>query len=318
MTYSQILFETLNVTSPIFTLVFMGWCLSKIGWLSSQFINSASNLIFSLFLPILIFHSILKMDVANELNWHVIFFGWGFSLVTFLVAWLLVIKTDAPPGDKGVFVQGAFRSNLGILGIALCFNSYGDAGAGTAALILAMVTPLFNVLSVIVLSHYQHNSTGFDLKGVLVNIAKNPLIIAIMIALPISYLGIALPGWVHKPIASIADMTLPLALLCIGGSLDLKALRNASYLSVMSTGLKLMIFPALAALGCVIVGFDSLTVGVVYLMFASPTAAASFVMAKAMSGNATMAANIIALSTVLSAFSVSFGLFVLKSLGWAL
>lgn len=320
ISYTELLSETLNVTSPIFTLVFAGWVLAKIGWLSQQFVNSASNLIFSLFLPVLIFNAIINMDVKADMDWTIVLYTWGVSAVTFLIAWGLVAFTPLKhqvPADKGVFVQGAFRSNLGIIGIALCINSYGNAGIGQAALLLAMVTPIFNVLSVIVLSHYQNSDSALDLKQLTLNIAKNPLIIAIAIALPLSFLEFSLPTWAAKSVESVSNMTLPLALLCIGGSLDLKALKGSSVSSLLSTVLRLFVFPAIAAFGAILMGFEAMTIGIIFLMFASPTAAASFVMAKAMKGNATLAANIIALTTVVSAFSVSLGLFVLKSLGFA-
>jgi len=260
------------------------------------------------------------MDVKNDMDWSIVLYAWAFSILSFGLAWMFVRSkwlSRELPQDKGVFVQGAFRSNLGIIGIALCINSYGDNGLGQAALLLAMVTPLFNVLSVVVLGHYQASGKGVDIRHLSLTVAKNPLIISIAIALPLSYLNLSLPDLLSKPVESISDMTLPLALLCIGGSLDVSVLKKSSSLSVISTVLKLLLFPALAAIGAILLGFESMTVGIIFLMFASPTAAASFVMAKAMKGNGIMAANIIALTTVLGAFSVSLGLFLLKSYGFA-
>ncbi len=318
VSYSSILNETLNITGPIFSIVLLGWFLARIGWLSSQFVSTASNLIFTLFLPLLIFNAIINMDVVNDMDWTIVLYSWLLTCICFGVAWLFIRKSNAPNADKGVFVQGAFRSNLGIVGIALCFNSYGNDGAGQAALLLATVTPLFNIFSVIVLSHYQNDHKTVNIKELLKTIIKNPLIISIALALPLSVIGFQFPKWLASSVDSISDMTLPLALLCIGGSLNLKALRQSSILSGWSCLLKLIVFPSLAALGAILMGFETLTVGIIFLMFASPTAAASFVMAKAMKGNAVMAANIIALTTVLSAFTVSLGLFVLKSLELAL
>ncbi|GAK82850.1 transporter [Vibrio ponticus] len=50
-------------------------------------------------------------------------------------------------------------------------------------------------------------------------------------------------------------------------------------------------------------------------MNASPVAAASYVMARSMGGNATLAANIIASTTVLSTFTCTLGVLMLLSLG---
>ncbi|KZZ27620.1 hypothetical protein A3752_22555 [Oleiphilus sp. HI0081] len=112
-------------------------------------------------------------------------------------------------------------------------------------------------------------------------------------------------------------MTLPLALICVGGSIKLNELKDSNHLALKATLLKLVGVPLLFTRAALVMGFKDLALGTLFLMFASPTATASFVMAKAMRGNAELAATIIALSTVLSLLTVSTGIFVLRALGLA-
>jgi len=108
-----------------------------------------------------------------------------------------------------------------------------------------------------------------------------------------------------------ASMTLPLALLCIGATLDLKALRATSSLALKATAYKLIFLPVPMVLGAWLVGYEGMTLGVLFLVFSCPTAAASYVMARAMGGNAALAANIVALTTLLGTLTISVGVFAL-------
>jgi hypothetical protein len=111
-----------------------------------------------------------------------------------------------------------------------------------------------------------------------------------------------------------ANMTLPLALLCTGGSLDIRSLKEDKGPAWFSTGYKLVLAPLVITLTALLFGFRGLDLGLIFLMSAAPTAAASYVMARAMGGNSTLAANIIALTTVVSLITCTLGIFVLTAM----
>ena len=73
--------------------------------------------------------------------------------------------------------------------------------------------------------------------------------------------------------------------------------------------------PVVFALGAWVAGFQGMELGVLVLMASSPSAAAGYSMVRAMGGNATLAANIIALTTLGSLVSTSAGVSVLRALG---
>jgi predicted permease len=111
-------------------------------------------------------------------------------------------------------------------------------------------------------------------------------------------------------------MTLPLALLSIGASLSWAGFVSAGKVTAWASVLKLIVIPYLAAIVAYLLGFRGMELGVMYLMMATPTAAASYMMVRAMGGNASLAASIIAVTTVCSLFTTSFGLVVMKALQW--
>ena len=133
-------------------------------------------------------------------------------------------------------VQGAYRSNMGIIGLALCANAYGEQGLIVASLYVGLVTILFNVLAVITLSRSLQRRQGIGrmLKG----IARNPLIIGILLAMPVSIGDIELPTVVLRSVQYVADLTLPLALICTGASLNFKTFQAEIRNTLLSSGLK--------------------------------------------------------------------------------
>jgi predicted permease len=130
--------------------------------------------------------------------------------------------------------------------------------------------------------------------------------------LPFAYWQITLPDVVMRSIDYLAAMTLPLALICIGGSLSFKALKDTQLLSWVAVIIKLLLMPAIVSIIAYSLGFRGVELGCLILMFASPTAAASFVMVRTIGGNHTLAANIVALTTLISLFTISIAIYLLK------
>ena len=305
---------SLNVTGPIFVILLLGVYLKRIGILTDAFVEAGSRLVFNVNLPILLFISVSKTHINESANAALIGFGLGVTLITFLFLELFAYFTVKPEADRGVVVQGAFRSNMGIIGLAYCANAYGEVGVAAASLYLGLVTILFNILSVITLSRSLHKK-GQGITPILKGIAKNPLIIGIVLALPVSYLEWKLPSLALKSGEYFAQMTLPLALLCTGATLSFKSMRS-DLINTLSASLgKLLLIPLFFTLGGIALGFRGMDLGIVVLMSFAPTAAASYVMVRAMGGNSVLAANIIAVTTLGSILTTSLGVAWLKSAG---
>ncbi len=308
---------TSNITLPIFIIVFLGWFLRRTDWLTDSFIHSGSKLVFTIALPALLFIKVLESDLTSVFDTRQVVFAMLATVVGFLCTWWLSGTLKMAPENRGVFVQGAFRGNMGIVGLALCMNMYGAEGLAVGSILLAFLTLLYNILSVFALTLPFNTNKRFDWLAMSKDMAKNPLIIAIVSALILNLLQLTPPAVIMKSGEYFSNMTLPLALLCVGGSINLKTLKESSHLALGATALKLIGLPFVFTLVAFLIGFKGLALGTLFLMFASPTATASFVMAKAMRGNAELAATIIALSTVLSLLTVSIGVFVLRALNIA-
>jgi len=202
---------------------------------------------------------------------------------------------------------------MGVVGLALAVNAFGTEILASAGVYLALMTIVYNILAVMVLSAAQHQPEQNLALLMSRSMVSNPLIIAIVLGLILSLAQLRLPEWFMTSGRYLADMTLPLALLCIGGSLSFGRLRGNRNFLIWATVSKLILVPGLAALAGVLIGLRGTDLGILYLMMGAPTATASFVMSHQMKGDADLAADIIAVTTIFTAVSSSAGLMILRS-----
>lgn len=313
MNLTEIFSHTLEITLPVFAMVFIGMGLRRLGWIDTPFVNTASALVFKATLPTLVFLSITRADLNVALNPGLLVFFLIATLVSYGLVWLWA-GWRVPRDDRGVYVQGAFRGNCGIVGLALAANLYGEYGLSAGGILLGLVIISYNVLSVIVLLAYQPGQSA-SWQKIFHDIIRNPLIISVVIAIPFAWLDTGLPGWVLTSGDYFASLTLPLALLCIGATVSLESIRGDSSIAFSSSFMKMVVLPSLCTLAAWLCGFHGPELGLLFLFFGSPTAAASFVMAKVLGGNDRLAANIIALTTLMASITVTLGIFILRSTG---
>lgn len=312
MNYWQQLIFVGSITLPVFSLVFIGIWLKWRKKIDDAFTAKASYIVFNLALPVLMFAAIVRTDISHIARFELVFFAMIAAFLSFLILWLGARYFSLRADELGVFVQAGFRSNLGILGLAFCVTAFGEPGLAVGAVLLAVVTPLYNILSIYALTHAVSERAELNWPYLLKDILSNPLIVAILCALPLAYWQWQPPVIVMRGIDYLAAMTLPLALICIGGSLSFSALKARQALSWMAVLIKLVVLPVAVGGSAYAFGFRGVELGCLILMFASPTAAASFVMVRSIGGNHQMAANIIALTTLISLFTLSIAIYLLK------
>jgi len=309
-----IFFLTLSITAPVFAMLFMGIVLKRVGWINDNFIHTASALVFNVTMPALLFLGIVHADLRTAMQPKVLGYFTLATLVCFGLAWGWAIWR-CPREDRGIYTQGAFRGNNAVIGLALAASMYGDYGISLGAVLAGLVILLYNPLSTIVLAVYSPVIKS-DPWSVCKSVVKNPLIISVLAAIPFAVFKITLPGWLQASGEYLASMTLPLALICIGGTLSLASLRKSGNLALSASLVKMISLPLVATLGAWLLGFRGPELGTLFLYFASPTAAASYVMARAANGNHELAASIIVITTLMAAITTNIGIFVLQWGGW--
>lgn len=306
--------QTLAVTAPVFAMLFLGVALKRLRWIDGAFIETASSLVFRGTMPTLLFLGVVKADLDTALQPELISYFFLATTASFFVAWAWAVWR-VPFADRGVYTQGSFRGNNGIVGLALATSMYGDYGLSLGSLLAAVVILCYNALSAVVLAIYSPGVKP-GVRGIARSIVRNPLIIGVLLAVPFAYWQIPLPRWLLTSAEYFAQMTLPLALICIGGTLSLASLRRSSGVAIGASLMKMIWLPLLTTLGAWLWGFRGADLAILFLYFASPTAAASFVMARAVGANHELAAAIIVITTLAAVLCINIGLLLLQWGGW--
>lgn len=314
----------LNATIPVFLVIALGYVLQRVHFLNDAFNKTANEFVFRCALPVSLFHSIAGMDFYSEFDLGFCLFCFLGTTVMFLGIWAAAWLFMKDKGQVGAFAQASARSSAAVLGIALAVNIYGDAGM--VPMMIMSAVPFFNVYSVLILSfspqmddegHLLPAARGLGaVKKACVNVAKNPLILGILAGLPFALLRVKVPAMLDSALSSIGATATPIALLVVGASFSggeaLKRWKGAAVSSLVKLFLLPGIFLPLAAM----LGFRNSQMIAILIMTGSPTAVASFVMAKNMHADGVLTANAVLLSTVLSAVSITIWLYLMKTLGW--
>lgn len=305
------------VILPIIAIMALGWRLAQRGILENNTVATMNHIVFHYALPSLLFFSVIKSKANFSDQWRLILVGYIAVLTLYFGATALA-RRYFPPMDRGVFVQGVYRANTAIVGLALVKAVYGDREElfAVAAIFTGAQSLLLNGLSVVVLT--EHTGVSRQNRQLLLTLFRNPLIIAMVLAMAFHSTGLKMPQVFINFGDYLSNLTLPLALLCAGATFDWREISGAGTVAIWSTLGRVLVSPLVYLLVALALGFRGEYLGMLVLMAAAPAATASYIMAKAMPGNnAVAAANIIGLTNVASLLVMGLAISFFKLLGWA-
>ena len=309
----QNLVLSFNIIFPLFLLMVLGYFLKAVGMLDKTTLKKMNSIIFKAFLPCLIFYNVYTSEISDMFDKRLIIFSVASVVISFLVLIAVIPLIEKDNKKRGVIIQGIFRSNFVIFGIPLSMALYGDGIVGSAAVLIAIVVPVFNFLAVLSLEIFRGGRP--DMVKILKGIVTNPLILSSLIGLLAMAVGLKLHSTLEKAIGDVSKITTPLALIVLGGSLDFgKIGGNAKQLAVSVIG-RLVIVPCVFLPAAVYFGFRNAELAILLSLFASPTAVSSFTMAQQMGGDDELAGQIVVFNTTLCVITVFLWIFILKQIG---
>lgn len=327
MGISEILVTAVNAIMPVILLIFLGYFLKRIGFLSKDFLKNGNKLVFHVCLPCMLFVNVYGIDSFASINWGIVIYCVGMLLVIFGLGYVSALAVTKVPERRGVIWQCAFRSNFAIIGLSLAEALGGEEAVAVAAIVSSFTVPLFNVLAVISLSMFVDNGGEGkrSLKSMLWNMVKNPLIIGV--ALGLACLGIreaqaAAAGrvvfalnrqlsFLYTALKNLSAIASPLALIVLGGQFEFSAAKGMRREIVAGTVWRVLLAPLLG-IGCAILLSQTtglLTCGsseypTLIAMFGSPVAVASAVMASSMGSDEQLAAQLLVWTSLFSIVTI--------------
>ena len=334
---------SLNATLPIFLIMVLGWFLMRIGLFTKEFNKVADKYVFKVALPVLLFKDIATADIRSDFNLTFVLFCMITTTIMFLAIWGLSYIFIKDKTQVGAFTQASARGSAAVLGIAFINNIYGNSGM--APLMIVSAVPLYNILSVIILTFSAdmgkeaekksgisgidrgikansadvlkkaRNSKGSNIKKACINVVKNPIIIGIFLGLPFSIFGINIPAIPLKTVTSIAQTATPIALLVVGAGFEgAKAVKKIRLTSIAAF-IKLVLLPLVFFPFAIAFGFRGSELVAILVMLGSPTTVTCYIMAKNMGNDEVLSSSIVVMATLLSSVTLTGWIFVLKVMG---
>lgn len=315
---------------PILILILVGYFLREIHFADDAFFKKANTMVFKVFLPVLLFNNVYAIESLSQIKWDAMLFCVVAVLIICVAAYFTSGFFATQRKQKGVLTQCAFRSNYAIIGIPLAESLGGASAVAFASVLSAVAIPLFNVLAVIILSHYADDEKETSVKKTLIKTAKNPLIIGVLAGVLAVLLRNILPfdftikenlPYVHTALNNMGKIASPLALIVLGARFDFSKVSSLFRQIVWGTLFKTVITPV-SALTCAVLlseytGILELT-AVEYpafiSLFASPVAVSSAVMVGEIGGDEQLAGQLVVWTSILSMFTMFFIIFAMKAL----
>lgn len=305
-----------SIVLPVFVVIALGTLLRRLGLIDETFLHQANRLVYFVGLPLLLFHKIGGADFNASFNGALVA-GTSIAIACgFALSYGYAALRRYPPATRGAFSQGAFRGNLAYVGLAMVFNAYGEEGLTRAGILMGFLVPVLNFFAIVALllprAAGEAGRSGICWWR---QVALNPLIVASFAGIAWSLAALPFPAVVDRSLAIVTGLTLPMALLAIGGTFSLARLRGDLVRAGLATALKVGGMPLLAALLLGTLGVRGLDLAIGILMSAAPTATATYIMAQQMRSDTELAGSIIMLSTLLAAPGYAVTLFLLRKGG---
>ena len=301
--FAQLLF-------PDFSLILSGYLICRFTPLNRTVWEQADALVYYLFFPVLLFHSIIKspLDIASAGS--LIGAGWTLGGLGIVLAYSLphwpLLGRHIPRQEHAASAQIAFRFNS-FVGLALADRLAGPEGLLLIAVLIGVCVPVFNVAAMWPMARQARS-------GFLSALARNPLIIGTASGLAANLLGLSIPGWLEPTISRIGGTSLALGLMAAGAGMQLGALGRAKGLAVSLLAIRHLVLPLAAFVLARLFGLNTVQTTVLLAFSALPTASSAYVLAARMGYDGAYVAALVTLSTLLGMASLSLALGFLRFL----
>ena len=298
---------------PLFILMALGYAIREMKLADKKDFDVMNKLVFTVFLPTLLFYNIYKTGAATNFDLQLAGFAVIGILTVFAVGYFVVKVLSRDNSKRGVMLQGFFRSNYAILGVPLVEYICGGNSTGLASLMVAVIIPVFNVLAVISLETFRGGKVSF--KELIKGIITNPLIIASLLGVLFMLCNITLPTVIEKAVSDISKIASPLAIIILGASFSFSSIKGYVRDITIVVLTRLIIVPLLAVVAAVLLGFTGEALACLLIAFGAPVAVSSYSMSQQMGGDETLSAQVVVISSALCLATLFMWIFILSYMG---
>jgi len=293
-----------ELLAPDFSLILLGFLLCRYTALNRAVWEQAEKLVFFVFFPVLLFHSIVKSPLDLSATSGLIMGGLTLAAsgiaMTYVLPYLPWLGARLDRREHAACAQIGFRFNS-FIALAMAERLAGPEGLLLIAVLIGVCVPVFNMAAIWPMARHSQTNFGRELL-------RNPFIIATVSGLLANLLGFHIPNWLEPSVSRIGAGSLALGLMAAGAGMRLGSMKEAKALSVAVLLIKHMLLPLVALFLSHALGLSKAQTLVLLAFSALPTAPTAYVLAARMGYNGPLVAGLVTLSTLMGLLSLPFAI----------
>ncbi|MDA3789683.1 MAG: AEC family transporter [Desulfobacula sp.] len=301
----------LNAIFPIFALLLLGNLLKHFNITNDTFFKTSDKLVYFIFFPVMLFWKIGSAAPDKGISVNLCLAAILSVVIVYLLSLAVIQLFNISNFQAGTFSQACFRFNT-YIGMAIVMNTLGESGIKYFGLLIGFAIPIINVLAVSTLIWYsgQKGSPMQNLKYLLKALISNPLILGCAAGLFFSRSQLSFPVFIDNTFSLMTAVTMPLALISIGGALTLQGLKHNTKISFIASLVKLLILPLIGFFLLKAFSITGIPFKAGMIFFTLPTATSIYILSAQLNSDTQLASAAIMLSTLLSIISLSAALLI--------
>lgn len=294
---------------PIFILLSLGWILKRQRLTDTTFLQTADRLIYYIFFPLMLFWKIGGTSFDNGIDWNFCTASLSSLLAMFALSIAVIKLFRISDFQAGAFSQSCYRFNT-YIGLAVILNSLGEEGVKYFGIMIGFAIPLVNFFAVSLLVWFSGREVNSRKRLSLAGRAmvSNPLILGCLAGVLYSRAVGNFPIFIDNSLQLASMITLPLALISVGGALTFSGVRGNFSVSLLASTLKLIVLPVIGVLSFYFFNVTGIAFKVGIIFFTLPPSTTIYVLSSRMNSDAELASSIIVISTILSFLPLSIAL----------
>ncbi len=298
-----------SVVFPLFIYMAVGYIIKSKNWISDKTVDEMNKLVFNVFMAITLFLNAynVEKDVLLEPE-HLMLaaLALGFVFVIITVTNFVCNSLKVTKERKAIFIQAAYRSNIALFGLSVNTTIYGEGNSGFLAIMIAILIPFYNIISVYLYSSAGASGKKVSIKKVIINVIKNPLIIGSLLGLGFTLVDIKLPVLLVTTLRDMSRVTTPLAFILLGAGIVFGNMAKNKVALICAASTKLVIVPTTILIISVLLCYREQALVAILCCFASPAAVSINTMSVEENVEPEFAGEVVAVTTVMSIVTIFF------------
>ena len=298
----DIILMALNVVIPLFIVMLVGYISRRAALINDEGVGATNRLLFWVFLPSILFISVYDTDLKKAFDLGMILYSVIFSTAVFTLGMVLVPRFEKTREKCGVIIQALIRGNEVYFGFPVIVSLIGAEYLGKMSMVIVFAVILFNAYSIIALEYFR--GARVNVREMLGNILKNPMILATILAVFLNLTGITINAAIMAGINSLSQVATPLALFLLGASFNFAYAKGSIKSVLWVSFLRLVILPGIVVATTYWMGFPPTDTIILFVTFGVPTAVSGYSMAREMNADYELASQFVVFTSIFAVFTI--------------